>query len=122
MRNPNKRLYTWHEAAASVREGAGEERAKEFEDAMEILSGINLKIKRLLMEKEIALACALDCVTEYIGADAQFIGPDGVIFEKQAGVSVSYPKDALLAAGVSEEQIAQARKETRWETVAGARR
>lgn len=121
-RNTKKRLYTWHEAVTSVREGAGDEAVTEFEQDIVLISSANIQMRRLKEEKERAVARALVHIKEYIGADAQIIGPDGDILERQEGVSVSYPVAALIAAGVTEEQIAQARKETRWETVAGARK
>ncbi len=115
-----KRLLTWSEALASVREGAGEQAEREFAEAIEIIMEANGQLAEIKRRKEDAVATAEPLVNEYIG-DAQFLGPDGVIYERQTGASVSYPIAALKAAGVADEQIAQARKETPWATVAAAR-
>lgn len=117
-----KRLYTWDEALAAVREGEGEDAAVEFAEAMETLATANSDMARLKARKEAAVAVALRCLDEWIGGENQFMGPYGMVFERMDGRSVSYPLDALRAAGVTEEQIAMAKKETKWETVAQPRK
>ena len=116
-----KRLITWEEALACVREGAGEDSACVFADAVTDIEQASATIYEWERRKKKATERATALVTEWIGADVQFISPSGVIMERQTGAAVSYPIQALIAAGVTDEQIRQARKETAWATVAAAR-
>ena len=116
-----KRLLTWEEALACVREGAGELEADSFEDCVMELEQASAIIGEWTKRKKYAAERAEILVSEWIGADAQFISPEGAILERQTGAAVSYPLAALRAAGVTDEQIAQAKKETSWATVAAAR-
>lgn len=116
-----KRLITWEEAVACVREGAGEDAASEFASAVLTIENASAIIGEWKARKEKATQRAEALVNEWIGADVQFISPEGVIMERQVGAAVSYPLAALKAAGVTNEQIAQAKKETPWATVAAAR-
>lgn len=116
-----KRLYTWHEALACVREGAGEAEAEMFEAAVKDIEQASATIGEWITRKKAATERAEAIVREWLGDGVQFISPEGVIMERQTGAAVSYPVKALLAAGVTEEQIQQAKKETSWATVAAAR-
>ena len=116
-----KRLYTWHEALACVREGAGEAEAEMFEVAIKDIEQASATIGEWKEKKEYAAKRAEAIVREWLGDGVQFISPEGVIMERQTGAAVSYPVKALLAAGVTEDQIRQAKQETPWATVAAAR-
>jgi hypothetical protein len=116
-----KRLITWEEAVACVREGAGYDAADAFMGAIQDIEQASATIGEWERRKRQAVAESEAMVTEWIGADVQFISPSGVIMERQTGAAVSYPIQALIAAGVTDEQIRQAKKETAWATVAAAR-
>lgn len=92
-----------------------------FEAAVKDIEKASATIAEWKDRKEHAAALAEGLMREWIGADVQFISPKGITMERQTGAAVSYPLDRLKAAGVTDEQIQAARRETPWATVAAAR-
>lgn len=115
------RTFTWSETLACIREGAGEDAATEFTAAMETIGSANSAIDQWQAAKKEAVTRAVALVREYVGTDIHFVGPDGVLYHRITGTSVSYPKTGLIEAGVTNEQLLEARMVTPWETIAGVR-